>query len=159
MASQVLVIHERIGNWARQLRPRLSERPVRVIETRSPADLDVAVRGGCLVYPVVLLDLARQVHRGLDDLQRVIAAAPDALVLVLDPLAHAGVALLAREAGAAHVIAGPVTPPAVERLLSRWLLLAQRRQDLDGWTRQASSEPEPEPWNWITPLLSLKQTR
>ena len=151
------MIHERIGVWARQLRPRLSERPVRVIETRSWADLEAAIVGAGGVCPVVLLDLARRVRAGLDDLQRVTAAAPEALVLVLDPQAHEGVALLAREAGATHIISGPVTPPEVKGLLVRWLGLAQRRGELDGWARAAIGPAEPEPWNWLTPLFSPKR--
>jgi hypothetical protein len=157
LASQILVIHERIGFWARQLRPRLSERPVRLIETRSSVDLETAITGAGVVYPVVLLDLAHRVRAGLDDLQRVSVAAPEALVLVLDPQAHEGVALLAREAGATHVMSGPVTPPEVEGLLGRWLGLAQRRGELDGWASVAAVPAEPEPWSWLTPLLSPKR--
>jgi DNA-binding NtrC family response regulator len=157
LASQVLVIHERIGVWARQLRPRLSDRPVRVIETRSSADLEAAIAGAGVVCPVVLLDLARRVRAGLDDLQRVTAAAPEALVLVLDPQAHEGVALLARESGAMHVMSGPATPPEVEGLLARWLGLAQRRGELDGWASAAAGPAEPEPWRWLAPLFSPKR--
>ena len=35
-----LMLHERLGNWARQLRPRLHNLPIRWFETRSRADLD-----------------------------------------------------------------------------------------------------------------------
>ena len=39
MASQLLVIHERIGTWARHLRPRLAEDPPRVVRlTHYPDD-------------------------------------------------------------------------------------------------------------------------
>ncbi len=149
LASLVLVIHERLGHWARQLRPRLSAWPVRLVETRSAADLEAAVAGRAC--PVVVIDLARRVRAGLEDLDRATRAAPNALVLVLDPEAHDGVALLARELGATHVIAGVATPPAVAGLLARWLPLAQRRDDRDGWS--ARPEPEPEPWCWPSPAL------
>ena len=35
-----VILHERLGNWIRQLRPRLHDQPVRWFETRSRADLD-----------------------------------------------------------------------------------------------------------------------
>jgi len=56
LASLPLVIHERLGNWARHLRPRLSAWPVRVVESRSTADLESALsRAAC---PIVVIDLA-----------------------------------------------------------------------------------------------------
>lgn len=145
MTQHVLVIHERIGRWARQLRPRFSERPARVVETRSTFDLEAALAGA--VCPIVLIDLARRVRAGLDDLARATSLCPDALVLVLDPHDHEGCALLAREAGATHVIGGPVTPPEVEALLSRWLGLARRRVEAGGWARSSTAGPGgPDPW-------------
>jgi hypothetical protein len=151
LASQVLVIHERIGTWARHLRPRLGESPVRLVETRSGADLDATLAGACC--PVVLIDLGRRPRAALDELDRALRAAPDALVLVLDPESHDGAELLARELGATHVISGPAAPPAVARLLTRWLPLAQRRAEAAGWSGSAPEPPEPEPWNWLRPLL------
>jgi hypothetical protein len=144
LSSLVLVIHERLGHWARQMRPRLSSWPVRLVETRSAADLEAAVAGRAC--PVVVIDLSRRVRSGLEDLDRATRAAPNAMVLVLDPGSHEGVALLARELGASHVIAGVATPPAVAALLARWLPLARRRDDRDGWS--ARPGPEPEPWGW-----------
>jgi hypothetical protein len=155
--TQLLVIHERLGQWARQLRPRLADRPVRVVETRSAADLEAALSGAGVACPVVLIDLARRVRGGLEDLDRASRAAPDALTLVLDPGAHDGVALLALEIGATHVLAGPTTPPAVANLLARWFSLAQRRCDLYGWTGRASEPTEAEPWDWLTTLLKRGQ--
>jgi hypothetical protein len=159
MPNHLLVTHERLAYWARHLRSRLADRSVRVVETRSSDDLEAALRAAGLVCPVVLIDLARRVRAGLEDLDRAVQAAPDALTLVLDPGDHDGVALLAREIGATHVIAGATTPPAVADLLARWLLLAQRRCALSGWTGPAAGPPEPEPWNWLTPLLNLKRNR
>ena len=62
-----VILHERLGNWNRQLRPRLSEHPVRWFESRSPADLEVLLEG--LAFPVVLIDLARQPVDGLTALE------------------------------------------------------------------------------------------
>jgi hypothetical protein len=154
LASQVLVIHERLGFWARHLRPRLADSPVRVVETRSRGDLETALTSGSGACPVVLIDLASRPKAALEDLDRALAAAPDALALVLDPEAHEGVALLARELGATHVISGPATPPAMIRLLNRWLPLARQRAEAAGWSGSAPESPLPEPWNWLAPYLT-----
>ena len=152
MPSQLLVVHERVGNWARQLRPRLAGRPVRLVETRSADDLEAALAGAAC--PILLVDLARRPRAALEDLDRGLRVSPGALALVLDPEGHEGAALLAREVGASHVAAGPVTPPAVVDLLSRWLPLAQRRSESAGWSAATPEPPEPEPWNWLTPMLN-----
>jgi len=151
LAGPVLVVHERIGTWARRLRPRLVAWPLRLVETRSGPDLQAAVAGAAC--PLVLIDLAGRPGPGLDALDRALRVAPDALSLVLDPEAHPGVPLLAWELGATHVVAGPVTPPAVAGLLARWLPLARRRAEAAGWS---ATPPEPEPWNWLTPLLNAQ---
>jgi hypothetical protein len=150
----VVVTHERLGNWARQLRPRFLAWPIRWVETRSTADLEAALAG--LACPVVLIDLGRRVRAGLEDLDRAAQAAPGALFLVLDPERHEGVATFARELGATHVVSGPVTPPEVVRLLARWLPLAQRLSERDGWSNAPEPGPQPEPWNWLTPLLAVQ---
>ncbi|MCA1686016.1 MAG: hypothetical protein LC745_08540, partial [Planctomycetia bacterium] len=93
MATQLLVIHERIGTWARHLRPRLAVGPVRVVETRSAADLEAALAGSAC--PVVVIDLGRRPPAALDELGRAVGVAPGALVLALDPETSEGVALLA----------------------------------------------------------------
>ena len=152
MASQLLVIHERICHWARLLRPRLVGPALRITETRSAADLEAALAS--VACPIVVIDLARRPRAGLDELDRALRVAPDALVLVLDPEAHEGVSLLAQELGATHVISGVATPPAVARLLARWLPLARRRTEAAGWSGTAPEPIEPEPWNWLTPLLN-----
>jgi hypothetical protein len=149
-----LIIHERLGTWARQLRQRLAEGTPRVVETRSQADLERALQiegGPC---PVVLIDLAKRSIAGLDDLDRAARTAPDALVLVLDPEAREGVASLARELGATHVMCGPVTPPEVAKMLSRWLVLAEGVAETAGWSAAPPAPPEPEPWSWLSPLLN-----
>ncbi len=106
-----------------------------------------------MACPVILIDLAARPLAGIEDLELITKAAPDALVLVLDPGSHDGIAGLARELGATHVIAGPTTPPEVASLLARWLPIADRRSENDGWSRAANGR-EPEPWNWLNSLLA-----
>jgi len=156
LASLPLVIHERLGNWGRQLRSRLSAWPIRLVESRSAADLEGALAG--MACPIVVIDLDRRPRAGLEDLERATRTAPSALVLLLDPGAHAGVAVLARELGATHVFSGVVTPPTVARLLDRWILLALRRTEADGWSSARKPEPESEPWNWLAPYLNSART-
>jgi hypothetical protein len=154
LANLPLIIHERSGSWARQLRPRLSSWPVRLVESRSSADLEGALAG--TACPIVVIDLDGRPRAGLDDLARATRTAPSALVLVLDPGSLEGVALLARELGATHVASGVATPPAVAGLLARWIPLAVRRNEADGWSSACKPEPEPEPWNWLAPYLAAR---
>ncbi|MFO0908139.1 MAG: hypothetical protein U0794_07235 [Isosphaeraceae bacterium] len=156
MSGPLLVIHERIGHWARQLRPRLAGRVARTVETRNGADLETVLRGAGLACPLLVLDLGRRVRAGLDDLQLALSVSPDLLSLVLDPFEHEGVELLAREIGATHVVSGPITPPAVADLLRGWVVVAQRREEAAGWTGEPSLT-EPEPWNWLKPLLAPRR--
>ena len=83
--------------------------------------------------------------------------ASDARVLVLDPEAHDEVAGLARELGATHVVSGFVPPPFVAGLLTRWIALAQRHIERDGWSRTSFPETETEPWGWLADLLGDPQ--
>lgn len=154
MATQLLVIHERIGFWARRMRPRLNKPTVRIVETRSARDLEATLANRA--FPVVLVDLARRVCGGIDDLNRAMAVAPDAISLVLAPEQNEELRLLARGLGATHVWSGPATPPAVAELLARWLDLSRRRAEASGW--DAAAPPPPEPWNWLTPLLDSERT-
>jgi len=155
VSSLRLVIHERQGYWARHLKPRLVGWPIACVETRSRADLEAALRS--TACPIVVIDVADRPHAALDDLDRAMRAAPNALTLVLDPRAHDGVAALALELGASHVMTGGVVPPAVSDLLARWLRLAQSRNEADGWSLPVESEPEP--WSGLAaPLLSPSST-
>ena len=52
----------------------------------------------------------------------------------------AEVTSLARELGATHVLSGFVPPPQVAGLLTRWILLARRRIERDGWSRTSTPE-------------------
>ncbi len=150
-----VILHERLGNWNRQLRPRLHDRPIRWFETRSRADLDSLLIG--LAAPVVLIDLGRHPAEGLKDLDQVLLQAPDARVLVLDPESHDQVAGLARELGATHVASGFVPPPFVASLLARWIELAGRQIERDGWSRTSFPETETEPWAWLADFLGDPQ--
>lgn len=152
MSNLPVVLHERLGYWSRHLRPRLHGWPVRWVESRSSSDLRAALAGTSC--PIVLIDIGSRPRVGLEDVDQAHRAAPNALVLVLDPHALPGVAPLARELGATHVISGVAPPPVVAELLTRWLPLARRRRDGQGWSREVPPEPEPEPWNWLTPLLA-----
>jgi hypothetical protein len=133
-----LVLHERLGTWARQLRPRLHSLPIRWFESRSRADLEDVLCG--LSCPVILIDPGKLVANGLLDLDFVVSRAPDALVLVNNAESDAEATSLARELGATHVISGFVPPPEVAGLLTRWILLAQRQIERGGWSRTSSSE-------------------
>ena len=142
-----LVIHERIGNWARQLRPRTAGWPVQVIETRSGPELAAAL--AARPWPLAVVDLAdrpeaalRELAEGLDDL-------PDALLLVLDPTNAPGAAALARELGATQVTSGFAPPPAVVDLLARWLPIARARAGAAGWVAEPPRVAEP--WEPSTP--------
>ncbi len=151
MARQILVVHERIGTWARQLRPRLGSWPLRLVETRSARDLEpVLASSAC---PLILLDVGGRPRAALEDLQRAVMLAPDALVLVLNPLATAGIAPLAWELGATYILDGPSTPPEIIGWLTRWLPLARRRTEAAGRAWLPPRPPEAEPWAWLTPYL------
>ncbi len=140
MDPQALIIHERLAYWAGRLRPRFRGWPIRWSETRSTAELvEAAGRPAC---PILVVDLGDRPARGLADLDAANQAAPTALSLVLDPADHPGVAAFARELGATLVFSGPVVPPAVEAILERWLPLARRRAEGDGWARPSGPEPE-----------------
>jgi hypothetical protein len=134
-----LILHERLGNWARQLRPRLQNLPIRWFETRSRADLEHVLPG--LAYPVVLIDPGKVVANGLVDLDLVLMRSPGALVLVNNAESDIEVTCLARELGATHVLSGFVPPPEVASLLTRWILLALRQSERAGWSRTSLPEP------------------
>jgi hypothetical protein len=135
-----LILHERLGNWARQLRPRLHDLPIRWFETRSRADLDTVLTG--LACPVVLIDPGKHLAAALLDLDLVLSRAPDALILLNNPDCHTELTALARELGATYVLSGFVPPPEVAGLLIRWITLARRHIERDGWSRTSSPEKD-----------------
>jgi hypothetical protein len=136
------MIHERRGLWFRQIRPRVVGWPVRVVESRSTSDLVTALDG--TVCPLVVIDLGEWVRPALVDLSQAVRTSPGALVLVLDAAEHRGVVPIARELGATHVLTGVINPPDVMDLLARWIPLARRRAEADGWI----GDPSPEPPIW-----------
>jgi hypothetical protein len=145
LSSLRLVIHERLGYWARHLRSRLAGWPLAWVETRSTADLEAALRS--TASPIVIIDVADRPLAAMEDLDRAMRIAPDALILVLDPRTHDGISTVALELGATHVMAGGVVPPAVSSFLTRWIWLAQTRNEAGGWS--LPEDPEPEPWSGL----------
>jgi hypothetical protein len=145
-----VILHERLGTWAGQLRARLHERPVRWLETRSTADLDAAIEG--VACPVVVIDLSRNVE-ALLDLGRVMKLAPGARTLVLDP-ERLEVVAVARELGATEVISGFVPPPEVARLIDRWISLAVEQSQREGWSRSLTAESPMDSESWLERVFS-----
>jgi hypothetical protein len=148
-----VILHERLGNWNRQLRPRLARQPVRWFESRSSAELGGMLAG--VAAPVVLIDLARQTDEGLAALDVVCSRAADARTLVLDPESRPEIPGLARELGATHVGSGFVPPPRVAGLLDRWISLARRDLELGGWSRTTPPDPATDPWGWLSEYLAI----
>ena len=146
-----LILHERRGNWARSLRPRMGDLPIRWFESRSTADLLDAARG--LTAPVVLIDLGEEPYGPLEDLTRLIDVSPSARVLILDPWERPEVGESARALGASHRISGFVPPTEVAELLARWVLLAAEETDRQGWSRPLPADPARQPLAWIDELI------
>jgi len=142
-----LVVHERLGRWARQLRSRLSGPAVRLKETRSWTDLEEAITG--LIAPVVLIDLKDLGDEGLVHLARLSEQSSDARVLVLGPSGDEDRKQLARELGATHVLAGASAPEETAQLLGAWVKLAAWEAEHGGWQRRLEPDPRLEPWAWL----------
>jgi hypothetical protein len=147
----VVILHERLGKWNRQLRPRLSDRPVRWFESRSAADLEAILQG--LAFPVVLIDLGGQPIHGLDALDLVRIRTPGARCLVLDPEEEAGTRIMARELGATQVWSGFAPPPLVAGLIARWIAMARPALESAGWSRTTFPETVTDPWAWLADYL------
>lgn len=142
-----LIIHERLANWGRQLRPRTSGWAVRVIETRSREDLLTALaQAAC---PLIVIDLCDRPRAALEDLAIAHRIAPNALALVIASPRDPEIGDFAREWGASQVLRGAATPPEVVELLRRWYTLAQIRTDADGWSSRV--EPRDDEWDATIP--------
>lgn len=150
-----LILHERRGEWARRLRPRLQDPSIRWFESRSTADLLAAARG--LAVPIALIDLGDEPFGPLEDLTRLMELAPSARALVLDPAERPEVAESARGLGAAHLISGFVPPPEVAALLARWVTLAAEETNRRGWSRPLPANPARQPLAWIDELIAEAQ--
>ena len=144
--EQVVALHERRGNWARRLRPRLADWPIRWRECRSASDLASALEDA--PEPIVLADLGRRPESVLADLASALPGGGRALVLVLDPGRRPWAHPIARELGATVVLPGVTTPPEVERLFRRWIALAADRRARLGPARPADTD---DPLVWLTP--------
>jgi hypothetical protein len=144
----VLVLHERLAHWARQLRPRMTDPAIRWFETRSGQDLENALFGG-VGCPIVLIDLERQRETALEDLVTLNQWASGARILVIDREADAETALILRELGATHVFAGFVPPPEVASLLGHWVGLAKQELERSGFFRTEFPETGTDPWSWL----------
>lgn len=148
----VVVLHERSGGWARQLRSRLGAGPARWVETRSTAELLDAVAGGA--SPVVLIEAGRDPEAALRDLAMVVARGSSPLTLFIDPIGRPEVVEMAREFGATHVGAGRFTPPEVAALIGRWIELSARAGAREGWSRPRPADPARNPSAWVDELVA-----
>jgi hypothetical protein len=143
-----VILHERLGNWIRQLRPRLYQQPVRWFESRSTTELEVLLSG--LAFPVVLIDLGRNPAIGLKAIRLVSLRVPSARILAIDPEGQAEVARAARELGATLAFSGFVPPPVVAELLLHWITTARRGIEVAGWSRTSFPDTETDPWSWLS---------
>lgn len=150
-----LILHERRGNWARNLRTRLVDSSIRWFESRSTADLLAAARG--LTAPIALIDLGEEPYGPLEDLTRLVEVAPSARTLVLDPQERPEITESARALGATLLISGFVPPPEVARLLSRWIRIAAEETAQQGWSRPLPADPSRQPLAWIDELVDETQ--
>jgi hypothetical protein len=141
--DDLLVIHERIGEWGRQLRPRLAHREARLRETRFSGELTAALRGRATA--LLLLDARRHLRDGLDDLFAAREECPGLLSLVIVDRSCIELAHVVREWGATHVAsAATLRPPAVSALFDRWLDIAARRRRCSGISRFGETESPPD---------------
>ena len=152
MPTALVVIHERLGNWHRQLKARLTgPNSPRFVASRSADSLVKAVSG--VAVPIVVIDLADRPGEMLADLVEAVNYAPEGFYLILNPNQHPGVKRLAREFGATFVVSGWAPPPAITAMVERWLPLAGLRTERDGWSVPVG--PEPEVWEQFDGLATI----
>jgi hypothetical protein len=137
----LLITHERLARWARQLRARLAGQPIELVETRSRTDLLNALARH--PSPLLLVDLEHRPVESLHDLEAALAASPEARALVLDPDRLPDVPAFCRELGVVEVFSGPVPPPVVAGRLARLHALTLERLAGDGWYAPAPRRGEP----------------
>jgi hypothetical protein len=145
-----LVIHERVANWTRQIRPHAASWPVRLVETRSGPEFRAAVaRHG---PSVAVVGLGNDPSGELMALHQAIESAPQLLSLVLEPAGRPGVVDLAREAGATMAYGTWEPPPRIIRLLRRLVDRAVVLQAACGWLDE-SFHPSPDDLDaWLRTL-------
>lgn len=141
-----LVLHEHKTHWARYVRPRAKSWGVRMIETRT-AEALLRQFDACPVG-LGVLDLTTNLEATLGALASA-DSIDDWLVLALNPISSPDLDWVARECGAALVLAGTVTPPRVLSILERWVPLASARSKALGWSARDTSDES----DWITSLL------
>ena len=131
-----VILHERLGNWNRQLRPRLHQHPVRWFESRSPADLEGFLEG--LACPVILIDLGGSPSMASRRSASWPRGHPMRCRWSSTPEARSERRGLARELGATYIGSGYV-PPAVCRRVTR--PLDHRRPVPDRDRRLVANDP------------------
>lgn len=147
-----LILHERIGRWARQFRPRADAWGVRLIESRSLSDLESAL--GLSSAPIVIVDFRDRAQPPFDAIVLTRMIASNSLILAVIPGAEPHLGMDAVEAGA--TISRHTTSPLLDtlNLIERWVKLAKSRSETGGWSPDRS--PTPEPWETILHELVLK---
>ena len=147
----ILITHERLGFWARQLRPRISEWGFGLVESRSVEDLQSAAeKSAC---PIILVDFRDADRIRFEDLLITRITAPASLILVLIPITLPSLSRIMIEAGATAVLPGSAPPPEVLGQLQRWIELARTRTLADGWAMNRRAEPEP--WELLLAEVSI----
>ena len=146
------VLHEPTGRWARQLRGRLPNSPVVWRETRTRDELLHALRGTNAA--IVILECRRDPLPALQDLTALGGGDAAPLVLFLDPHERRDVLDLANELGAALATSARTPPPEVAALVLRWVDLARRRLEREGWIQPPGRERIRPPYDDVDALIA-----
>ena len=137
-----LVIHERRSRWARRLRPLAEGWGARLVETRSLAELGIAV--SMSACPVVVVDAAARPRNALAEVEAARRLGPSALILAILDRDWPEFAQALIQAWATRTLPASTPPPHVIEPIRRWVDLARDRSDRSGWA--ADRRPVPEPW-------------
>lgn len=147
-----VVLHERSGTWARQLRARLQDLPARWFETRSTSELTAAT--SACTSPVVLIESGTDPAPAIRDLARLVATASSPRILFLDPAGRPDVLRAAGEMGATLAPLDRPTPPEVAAIVRRWAALTALEIASEGWTRPLPADPSREPADWVEEVVA-----
>ncbi|WP_165071705.1 hypothetical protein [Paludisphaera rhizosphaerae] len=153
----VVVLHERSGVWARQLRARLDGAPVRWAETRSTAGLLEAVIGDAT--PVVLIEGGPDPEKALREVAQVVERGSSPLIMFIDPFDRLDVMDAARDLGVTRAVSGRVAPPEVAELIGRWIGLSAKAYASEGWSRPRPADPSRDPSAWIEEVIAAAAQR